>query len=355
MNTKDIECHLKDAEGYAGKNQFNVDGSNFSLIASSELSLKYEQLRQKLIQQRPQKKVPWIPKNWSNTMLQMGNQDQKNIPTPQSFCLTNLDTLCRDRYLVVDLSPEDLAHFPLDTLGGAYFQYMRHGNFYEFDKNPMTPDSDLKWIIRLLRQTHDFYHLVAEIYHYGWDGGFIIYNDPRYYTRDLLVLSEEVCLYAFTLGQVRLKEAIPIIAEWANRCISHCYEWLKDAYQLLLHTQKFEMVARFNFPTFISDCEKLTYASFKLGCLDTEICVDEYLQELYEVLEPLPSNATLEEQECRDMVLESFERGLRSNPLVCFQWDRYLGNTLQEVREFLNIPRRKLFKDGSHYLDADLY
>ncbi|NEP02135.1 MAG: hypothetical protein F6K58_26465 [Symploca sp. SIO2E9] len=355
MKTKDIQFYLKEAESYTGKNQFNVDGSNFSLIPSSELSLKYDQLRQHLTQQNPQTKVFWMPRNWSNTIPQVLNGDQKTIPVAQPLCLAKLDTLCRERYLVADLSPEDLADFPFNTLGGAYFQYMCHGKFYEFDKNPMTPDSDMKWIIRLLRQTHDFYHLTSEIYHYDWDGGFVVYNDPQCYKRDLLVLSEEVCLYAFILGQVRLKAVIPIIAEWANQCISYCSKWLKDAYQLSLKTQNFEIVQQFSFPTFISDCEKLTYASFKLDCLDTEICVDEYLEELYEVLEPLRSHATLEEQECRDMVLENFERGLRSAPLVCFQWDRYLSNTLQEVREFLNIPRRKLFKDGSYYLDADLY
>lgn len=355
MKTKDIRFYLEEAENYAGNNQFNADGSNFSLTPSSELSSKYDQLRQKLTQQNSQTKFPRVARNWSTKISQVLKENQKTLPLPQPLCLANLDTLCRDRYLVVDLSPEDLAHFPLNTLGGSYFQYMCHGNFYEFDKNPITPDSDLKWIIRLLRQTHDFYHLAAEIYHYGWDGGFIIYNDPQYYARDLLVLSEEVCLYAFILGQVRLKEAIPIIAEWANNCISYCSKWLKDAYQLLLHTHNFETVKKFSFPTFISNCEKLTYASFKLDCLNTEICVDEYLQELYEILEPLPSHATPEERECRDMVLENFERGLRSNPLVCFQWDRYLGNTLQEVREFLNIPRRKFFKDGSYYLESDLY
>ncbi len=255
---------------------------------------------------------------------------------------------------MADLSPGDLENFPLETLGGAYLQYMCHGGFYEFDKNPMTPDSDLKWFLRLLRQTHDFYHLVTEIYHYSWDGGFIVYNNPKFYERDLLVLSEEMCIYAFIMGQVRLKEVIPIVAQWTNNCLSYSSKWLKDAYQLWLDTQDYEAIKQFDFVNFLSECEKWMYASFKLGCLESEICVDDYLEELHEILEPLPSNATPEEQECREMVLESFERGLRSYPLVCFQWDRYLGNTLKEVRELLRIPRRKLFRDGSYYLDADV-
>ena len=351
MKNKDLQFYLKESESHAGQHHLNVDGSTFSLISSSELSSKYDQLRQKLAKQDSQSKLSLIPRNWSTSIPQIPNEEQTPIPVPQPLCLANLGTLCRDRYLVADLSPEDLAYFPINTLGGAYYQYMCHGKFYEFD----TPDSDIKWLIRLHRQTHDFYHLVTEIYHYGWDGGFVVYNNPQCYARDLLVLSEEVCIYAFILGQVRLKAVIPIIAEWANKCISHCSHWLKDGYQLWTDTQNGEIVKQFAFHNFISDCEKFIYASFKLGCLDTEICVNEYLEELDEILEPLPSNATPEEQEYRDMVLESFERGLRTNPLVCFQWDRYLGNTLQEVREFLNIPRRKFFKDGSYYLEADLY
>ncbi|MDF0552320.1 Coq4 family protein [Kamptonema sp. UHCC 0994] len=354
MKIKDIEFYLKEAENYAGKNHFNQDGSTFVLVPASELPLQYEQLRQKLAQKNPQSQPPQIPRNWSRIIPQRQNGNESNIPPSQPLCLADINVLCRDRYLVTDLSPDNLAHFPENTLGGAYFQYMNDGRFYEFDKNPMTPDSDIKWLIRLLRQTHDFYHLVTEIYHYDWNGGFLVHNDPQHYTRDMLVLSEEMCIYAFIMGQVRLKAVIPIIAEWANIVIASSEKWLKDAYQLWVDTQNYELVEQFGFANFIGDCEKFMYASFKLGCLDTEICVDEYLEELHQILEPLPSNATSEEREYRDMLLESFERGLRSKPLICCQWDRYLANTLQEVREFLNIPRRKLFKDGSHYLKADL-
>ena len=355
MKIKDILFYLKEAESYAGKNHFHPDESTFTLIPASELPLQYEQLRQKLEPQNPQSKPPRIARNWSRIISQIQNGKQSSIPLSQPLCLADINTLCRDRYLVADLSPDDLAHFPENTLGSAYFQYMNDGKFYEFDKNPLTPDSDIKWFMRYLRQTHDFYHLVTEIYHYGWDGGFLIYNNPQHYAQDLLVLCEEMCIYAFIMGQVRLKAVIPIIAEWANTVIASSENWLKDAYPLWLQTQNYQTMEQFGMANFIGDCEKFMYASFKLGCLDSEICVDEYLEELTKVLKPLPSNATPEEREYRDMVLESFERGLQSKPLIGCQWDRYLGNTLQEVREFLNIPRRKLFKDGSHYLKADLY
>jgi ubiquinone biosynthesis protein Coq4 len=355
MKKKDIQFYLKEAESYVGKHFVQPDGSIFVMTPPSELQLKYEQLHQKLKRQNPQGKVPRIAKNWSTEIHQVHDGEQKSIPEPQPLCLADINNLCRDRYLMVDLSPEELAHFPPNTLGGAYVQYMCHGKFYEFDKNPMTPDSDIKWFVHLLRQTHDFYHLVTESYHYGSDGGSVVYNDPQLYARNLLVLSEEMCIYAFIMGQVRLKAVIPIVARWANKCIYYCSKRIKDIYQIWLRTQNNETVEQVGFVNLIADCEKWMYTSFKLGCLDTEICVDEYLEELDEVLESLPSNAISEEQEYRDMVLESFERGLRSKPLVCFQWDRYLGNTLQEVREFLDIPRRKLFKEGSQYLDADLY
>jgi len=76
----------------------------------------------------------------------MAGQDNPTTTSvsTQPLCLADLNTLCRHRYLVTDLSPNDLAHFPENTLGGAYFQYMNDGKFSEFDKNPMTPDSDVK-------------------------------------------------------------------------------------------------------------------------------------------------------------------------------------------------------------------
>lgn len=353
---KSLQFYLTEAKSYAGENHFNADGSTFALTPPSELPWQYNQLRQKLVRQNLQNKVVQMPRNWSNAIFEQRTKEPKGIVKPRSLRLENLNTLSRDRYVVPDLLSDHLAHFPLKTLGGAYYQYMCHGKFYEFDKNPMLPDSDIKWLLRLLRQTHDFYHLVTEIYHYGWDGGFVVYDDPQCYKRDLLVLLEEMCIHAFILGQVRLKAVIPIMAEWANSAIFDCSQWLTEAYPLWRRTQSYEIVKkRFRFASFIADCEKWMYASFKLGRLEAQINIDEYLEELDSVLEPLPSTAPLEAQEYREMMLESFERGLRSKPLVCFQWDRYLGNTLRDVREFLNIPRRKRFKDGSHYLDADLY
>ena len=355
MNIQNIKAYLEEAQNYVGKNHYNLDGSTFSLTPSSELLSKYDLLRKNLERQDPKHKVSWIPKNWSLEISQLSNGTPKKNPISQHLSLSKIDDLCQDRYLIADLSPEDVAHFPSNTLGGAYFQYMDRGKFYEFDKNPLIPNSDIKWFIRLLRQTHDFYHLITEIYHYGWDGGFLVYDDPQCYERDLLVLSEEMCLHAFLLGQVRLKAVIPTIAEWVNTSLYHCSAWLKEAYPLWLQTHNYEFLKKqFCFPSFIANCEQWMYASFKLGRLETQICVDEYLEELDSILEPLPSHATPEQQAYRDMLLESFERGLRSRPLVCFQWDRYLGNKLQDVRDFLNIPPRQTFQENSHYLDADL-
>ena len=351
-----IEVCLNEADAYVGKHDYNSDGSNFLLISHSELPSHYKQLHQKSRQQDSQDKISSISRNWSIESLGIQHKDSLNVEVSPALCLAEINTLRQTRYLVADLSPKNVAHFPLHTLGGAYFQYMCDGKFYEFDKNPLTPNSDIEWFIRLLRQTHDFYHLVGEFYHYGWDGGFLIYKDPQLYERDLLVLAEEMCLYAFMLGQVRLKAVIPIVADWANTSISHCSKWIVNAYPLWLSTKNYDYVSKqFRFPTFIAECERWMYASFKLGYLDIEICVDEYLEELYAALQPLSSQTTLAEKEYRDTILESFERGLRSKPLVCFQWDRYLSHTLQEVREFLEIPRRRLFKAGSHYIQADLH
>ncbi|NEO84738.1 MAG: hypothetical protein F6J87_10855 [Spirulina sp. SIO3F2] len=359
---KDIDFYLNQATTYAGQNDYNADGSNFSLVPNSEKASYYEELHGKLVQQDFQDKASSMAMNWSIKNLEVQRQvsiEYKKSLSIDKFihlCLTDIEILQNERYLVANLSPGGLAHFPKNTLGGAYLQYMCDGKFYEFDKNPLATNSDVEWFIRLLRQTHDFYHLVGEFYHYGWDGGFIVYNDPQCYERDLLVLHEEMYIYAFILGQVHLKSIIPIFAEWVNTSMPHCSRWLTNAYPLWLNTSDYKQSSKnFRFPTFIAECEKWMYASFKLNCLDIEICVDEYLEELYSALQPLPSQATLEEKEYRDSMLESFERGLRSKPLTCFRWDRYLGYPLQEVREFLGIPRRKIFKDSSHYIQADLY
>ncbi len=323
-------------------------------MPDADLPSEYEKLRRKIGQQNFTGEDPYIARNWSKTKIVTSSETSRINLTPQNLCLSNLNDLCCDRYLVSYLSPEDLVNFPEHTLGGAFFQYMNDGKFYEFDKNPLNPDSDLKWLIRLLRQTHDFYHLASEVYHYGWKGGYLVYNDPRRYEDDLLVMCEEICIYAFMMGQIRLKEVIPIVVDWANNGYLHCETWLKVAYPIWRDTEDHNKLKDFEFFRFIGDCEKFAYASMKLGQLDTDVCVDEYMEEFYRALQPLPSNARLEEHDFRNMILESFERGLRSKPLICFQWNRYLANDLKEVRDFLNIPRRKLFKTGSHFLKADL-
>ncbi|MDJ1185665.1 hypothetical protein [Roseofilum casamattae] len=355
MDSKEIAFYLHEAKPYAGKNHIQPDGSDLGMVQPSELLLKYEQIRKNVGQPNDPGRVPKIARKWSATPTTSSTECRTTIPAPQDLRLRKLDILRRDRYLTTHLCPEDLQYFPFDTLGGAFFQYMCHGEFYEFDKNPKEPESEIEWFMHLLRQTHDFYHLVTEIYHYGWDGGYLAY-DPELYLRDRLVLSEEMCIYAFIMGQVRLKAVIPIVAEWAINAIFYSRQWLKDAYSLWLQTQNSKSLEKFGFSHFIGDCEQFMYASFKLGCLEKQVCVDEYLQALDENLQKLaPEKRTVEEREYQDMVLESFERGLRSKPLICFQWECYLSNTLQEVREFLNIPQRKLFKEGSYYLDADLY
>ena len=145
------------------------------------------------------------------------------------------------------------------------------------------------------------------------------------------------------------------MAEWSNTVMTNSSMWVKDAYQLWLQYQNYEtIIQKLGFDC-LTITEQLIYAAFKIGCIDKEVCVDEYLEELDRILEPLPDDATPEEREYKAMVLENFERGLRSKPLLCVQWERYLGNTLREVREFLHIPKRQLFKNGSHYLEADLY
>lgn len=229
---KSVEFYLKEAESFAGKPHFQPDGSTFTLIPNSELPLKYEQLRDKL--EGDESKTTRIAKNWSTATLQMRNTDNRIVSPPQPLCLTDFYTLCQNRYLPPKPSLEDLAHFPPNTLGGAYFQYMCDGKFYEFDKNPATPNSEGEWLMGLLRQTHDFFHLTAEIYHYGWDGGFLVYNNPKSYERDLLVHAEEICIYSFILGQCRLKATIQIVAEWSNNVMKNSSMWVKDAYQLWL-------------------------------------------------------------------------------------------------------------------------
>lgn len=349
----DVQKYLLEAEIQVGKNYFNSDKSTFLLVPDSDLEYEYANLRHDL-QKNGSDQSHFIARKWSSIAVDK-TQPNDNYPLiANSLKLSCIKFLRNNRYLLPDLSPQDLVQFPEKTLGGAYLQYMNDARFYEFDKNPLSPDCDLNWLIRLMRQTHDFYHLVGEFYHYGWEGGYLVYNDPKRFNQDMLVLIEEICIYAFIMGQVRLKEVIPIVADWANHGYGHCASWLNQAYPIWRDTKDFGKVADFAFHRFIGDCEKYTYASMKLDRLEAAICIDDYLDEINRMLPPLAINTSWEEREARDMVLESFERGLRSKPLICFEWDKYLANDLDDIRAFLNIPRRKLFREGSHYLQADV-
>ncbi|WP_197418989.1 MULTISPECIES: Coq4 family protein [unclassified Sphingomonas] len=350
---ENIHKYILEADDYVGKNYFNTDDSTFLLVPDDKLNSWYELLKDK-IEQSKSCPLNFVARKWSSIDINRYHWVRRICLEQRELELSTVEQLCRVKYCLPYLSPQDLADLPDSSMGGAYLQYMNDAKFYEFDKNPLSPDSDMKWLIRLMRQTHDFYHLVGEFYHYGWEGGYLVYNDPRCFGHDMLVLIEEICIYAFMMGQVRLKEVIPTVADWANNGYGHCAAWLTQAYPIWRDTQDFSRIEHFEFPRFIGDCEKFTYASMKLGQLEAEVCVDDFLNDLHRLLPPLPLDAGLEEREARDMVLESFERGLRSRPLICFEWDRYLANDLNEVRAFLNIPRRKRFRDGSHYLKADL-
>ncbi|QIZ70922.1 Coq4 family protein [Oxynema aestuarii] len=356
MTSQNLDWYLKEAEAYAGTASVQPDGSNFSLTPPSQLSLKYDRLRQHLAQIGS---PTTIAINWSIASSKISRNGSSSkfvgVPSAQPLTLIDLDRLYREGYLMKKLSPEDLYQFPVHTLGGAYFQYMCRGKFYEFDKNPTIPRSEIEWLFRSIRQTHDFYHLITEIYHYGWDGGFVMYEKPECYERDRLILTEELCLYGFMMGQVRLQAAVPIVAEWIETGLEEARKWLKEAFPLWQKTKNYNSVKKFVFPNFIATCEKFTYASFKLGRLTSKVTVEDYLSDLEGRLTPLSPSATVTEREYRQKMLESFERGLRSYSLLGMKWERYLGNSLQEIREFLNIPRRQHFQSGSHYLDADCY
>ncbi|MGK7925598.1 MAG: Coq4 family protein [Spirulina sp.] len=322
------QMYLREARQFSGRSQINPDGSTFMVTPFSQLGQKVDELRQKL--------------GLESSFEQQYDRDWLSIPNPQPLALTNIDRLCDRRYLMKPFAPRDLAHFPADTLGGAYVQYRFDAKFYDFDKDPLPTDSEVTWLMRLIRQTHDFYHIVSEIYHYGWDGGYLVFDDPLQDARDRLVFSEEYCVIAFRLAQSRLLETIPIIADLAN------------AYRRVAIEPRVQDI-----PLIVKQydglCEELMYVSFKQGFLAGEISVDDYLDQLDRDLLPLSKDASEDEFLFRDMILECFEQGLRAKSLICFEWDRYLGNSLKEVREFLQIPRRKIFKAGSHYLEADLY
>ncbi|MEM8642131.1 MAG: hypothetical protein AAGG51_25465 [Cyanobacteria bacterium P01_G01_bin.54] len=349
-----IDFFLKEAEAYVGTHRCNADGSNFSLILYSEVAEKYSELRQKL--KRLNLTHLYVARNWSSLINNIRDHDssrsEKN--TFQNLYLNSLNELCRERYFVANLSPENLIQFPSNTLGGSYLEYMCDGRFYEFDKQPLASNSDVEWFFRLIGKTHDFYHLVGEFYHYGWDGGFITYENERSHQRDLIVLAEEVCLYAFIMGQTRLNNVIPIVAEWCNTSLIHCSEWIKNARRSWLLDNDYEAIRKqFLFPSFIEDCEKWMYVSFKTNTLARRFCADEYLRAFYKALKPARKQSVLEE-EYRSYIMESFERGVRSKPLVCLKWDQYFDRKLQDVRDFLQVPKRKLFRDGSHYLKVDM-
>ena len=324
LDTKQV--YLKEAQKFSGKSQINPDGSTFMITPFSQLRQKFDEMRHKL---------------GIESLEQRSDRDYWDV-NPQPLALTEIEILCDRRYLMQSFTPQDLAHFPSDTLGGAYAQYRFDAKFYSFDKNPLTVNSDITWLIRLLRQTHDFYHIVSEIYHYGWDGGYLVLDDPQQDSRDRLVFSEEFCLMAFRLAQSRLIETIPIITELAS------------SYRCFVSEPKLQDIP-FILRRYDALCEEFMYIALKLGLFSQDISVDRYLEGLKQSLFPLPEGASDDEVIFRKMIIESFEQGLRAKPLICFQWDRYLGNSLQDVRNFLQIPQRKIFKAGTHYLKADLY
>ena len=350
-----INFFLKETEPYIGKHGYNADGSNFSLVSHSESAKKYSQLEQKFGGLKHTNQSVYIARNWSDLIDNIADSNLSigKKSSDQNLHLNSLDELSKERYLVAGLSPENLIQYDPNTLGGSYLEYMCDGRFYEFDKKPLVPDSDIKWFLCLMRQTHDFYHLIGEFYHYGWDGGFVAYDNERSYQRDLIVLAEEVCLHAFIMGQTRLENVIPIVAQWCNTSLVHCSKWIRDAHQLWLLNNDYEVIRKqFLFPTFIEDCEKWMYVSFKTNMLEKKFSADEYLKIFYKALKPARKQSALEE-EYRSYIIESFERGVRSKPLICLKWDQYFDKKLQDVRDFLQVPKRKLFRDGSHYLKVD--
>lgn len=111
-----------------------------------------------------------------------------------------IERMLNEQYFPPKYNVEELAHYPVGTLGYAYYRHMHDNGFSPDFFPPVKLTSDFNYFGLRMRQTHDIWHVLTG---FGTD------------------IPNEVGLQAFYLAQFNAPLATSIIAATLLYCLKH--------------------------------------------------------------------------------------------------------------------------------------
>lgn len=99
--------------------------------------------------------------NMMHDMVNDTNPENEKMLVAAMRTNPEIDRMLNERYFPPKYKVEDLAHYPVGTLGYAYYRHM-HDNGFTPDFFPtLETDRDFNYFVLRMRQTHDVWHVLT--------------------------------------------------------------------------------------------------------------------------------------------------------------------------------------------------
>ena len=263
--------------------------------------------------------------------------------------------LMQKRALLPDLDVDRLARMPEDTLGGAYGRFMKatgytHDVFSPLDRyrfpastvpdkgvDLISGNSDLDWVRRWTRQTHDFGHLVSE--YSMMAKGFAIPAGTEAAAGKHLVEHrqthlEEMAFRTFWMGQTHHPVSAPTVAKWI-RDVPHYFDRIEG---LRAHQDmSFEVL------------EELAHRAIAEGTLESTRPLHARMKRI--VRDAVPANLEslpTDQRRFIEQLVDAYERGLDARSTLTIRWDTLLDRPLDSLKQELGLAPRRVVPPTSH-------
>ena len=263
--------------------------------------------------------------------------------------------LMQNRALLPDLDVDRLARMPEDTLGGAYGRFMKatgytHDVFAPLDRyrfpaskapaegvDLIQGNSDLDWVRRWTRQTHDFGHLVSEYSMMAKGFAIPASNDlaaGKHLLEHRQTHLEEMAFRTFWMGQTHHPVSATTVAGWI-RDVPRYFDRIEG---LRTHQDmSFEVL------------EELAHRAIAEGTLESTRPMHARMKRI--VRDAVPANLEslpTDQRRFIEQMVDAYERGLDARSTLAIRWDTLLDRPLDGLKQELGLAPRRVVPPTSH-------
>ncbi|MEB3187576.1 MAG: hypothetical protein VKP72_09085 [bacterium] len=275
--------------------------------------------------------------------------------TEPSVATREARDLMASRALLPDLDIDRLARMPEDTLGGAYGRFMQatgytHDVFAPLDRyrfpastvpaegvDLIRGNSDLDWVRRWTRQTHDFGHLVSEYSMMARGFAIPAASDAaagRHLLQHRQTHLEEMAFRTFWMGQTHHPVSATTVAGWI-RDVPRYFDRIEG---LRAHQDmSFEVL------------EELAHRAIADGTLESTRPLHARMKQI--VRDAVPARVDrlpADQRRFIEQMVDAYERGLDARSTLTLRWDRLLERPLDGLKSDLGLAPRRVVPPTAH-------